>query len=389
MPSPLPSVDSKASRLIFSQETLAAVGDSDGADYQDAEFNSNWALATIRADVAYQHGYFGQNTTIAVMDDGMDLNHPDLAGKTVQPRNILNGDSNVSEGSRGAIHGTYVAMLAAGARGNSQGSFVINSNDGLQVPTKNTQGVAPAASVIPIQLRGGANPLEGIEYAVSKKAHVLNASISPAGFYYGKYGNRDGIWLTLAPHFHPLLLDSQLRRLSGHEDFVEEMGVAARAMGDDADMILVWAASNEGWNSGNLHTGICGKNFREEDGCNLNLDDLPVTKQELMENFVYYPDPDDASITISFKDMWGTGCGEENCIEYDVPNPWGLAPLLYPNLLGRLLVVGAVGQDGHYSAFSNGCGVARNWCLTAPGANFRIFENEGSCYPGEPPLQPP
>ena len=338
-------------------------------DYRDAEFNTYWALATIRADAAYQRGYFGQSVTIAVIDDGMDIKHPDLADNIRQPWDIESRSTVVS--AKDNMHGTYVALVAAGIRGNSGSSFVARADDGMQVATKNMQGVAPKALIMPLQVRGSAQPENAIKHAISRKVHIVNASIGRQAYYRGRQEGREGVVLvSKVPHFHPLLLDAGLRARAEMEHIVQPFGEVAADMAD-ADTILVWPTGNDGWNSEQTYLSVCRKSSFSEDGCPLG--DEVVSKKQLMESFVHYPDIDDPSTGISFNDMWGAECGLESCIEYDAPDAWGLAPLFHRQLMGKLLIVAGSDRDGSMASFSNGCGVARNWCLVAPARHFSIF----------------
>ena len=56
--------------------------------------------------------------TIAVIDSGCDLNHPDLAAKLIPGYDFVNDDSH-PEDDHG--HGTYCAGIAAAATGNRAG----------------------------------------------------------------------------------------------------------------------------------------------------------------------------------------------------------------------------------------------------------------------------
>ncbi|MXX10068.1 MAG: S8 family serine peptidase [Nitrospira sp. SB0677_bin_15] len=351
--------------LTFRQIELGTLAPPDGRDYRTPEFLGHYGLDAISADAAYQRGYFGQNVTIAVADDGMDLTHPDLAGKIVSPHHLRNRDAHVFEpdygGDPGEGHGTYVALLAAGARGEKPGvNYEITISGGTPISTGNIHGVAPQASVMPIQLAGGGHPMEAVRYAVENQAHVLNFSIAVTTNYYGEYAGRDGIWLTTElPVFTPLL--DRFRK--------SEFAQVANTV-KDADIVMVWAGGNEGWNSVNNETHMCGKNFADEDGCEVG--EGSVTAEEFMENFRWLPDPGDPSQKISFKEMWGTACGRDNCIDYNSPGGWKVAPLFQPELLGKWLVVGALNKNGEITGFSNGCGEARNWCLMAPGEDLAI-----------------
>ena len=362
--------------LAFRPTALGAPNPSDGRDYRTGEFLGHHGLDAISADEAYQRGYFGQDVTIAVADDGLDPTHPDLAGKIRAPRHVRNRNADVFEPGRadelGTGYGTYVALLAAGEMGNTGGTFEIRAAGGGAIPTYNVHGVAPRASVMPIQLAGGGLPLEAMERAATNRAQVLNFSIGITQHYYGKYTGRDGVWLTVGkPLFRPLLnMDLVGHFLTGNT------GEFARAAGtlEDRDMVVVWAAGNEGWNSINNTVHMCGKNFIDEDGCLLG--DLAFTAREFMENFSWLREDDERGPAVSFKDMWGTECGSEDCADYDSIGGWMVAPLFEPGLLGKWLVVGALDRNGRIAGFSNGCGEARNWCLFAPGEGLRAGPNE-------------
>lgn len=282
----------------------------------------------------------------------------------------------------GAGHGTYVALIAAGARGNGNPDdiFDITLDGGSSVVrTGNVHGVAPQASIMSISLSGGAGPKDAVDYAVRNGAQVLNLSIgvlapptfsAPASCHYGKYGDEEGIWLTCNPfpYFRPLLVEdlgSYTSRLTG------EFADVARIL-EDEDIVLVWAAGNDGWNSdSSFRVAMCEKERIKPDvsGC---LSERRLSKQEFMENFVWIYDADNPENTVSFREMWGTECGEDNCIEYNSPGGWKEAPRFEPELLGKWLVVAASDENGRIADFSNGCGAARNWCLVAPGDNLTV-----------------
>lgn len=62
----------------------------------------------------------GSNLIIAVIDDGVDYAHPDLAANTVPGRDWIDGDSNPTPGA-GDEHGTHVAGIAAAVTNNGVG----------------------------------------------------------------------------------------------------------------------------------------------------------------------------------------------------------------------------------------------------------------------------
>ena len=346
--------------LEFRSRNLPAPAASDGRDYRTPEYREYWGLESISAHTAYQRGYFGQGVTIAVADDGMDLTHPDLADRIVAPRRLRDGDALVTENNGGTVHGTYVAMIAAGARANTGGTFEVTLDNGAPIPTKNVHGVAPKASIMPIEISGGVEPSAALHYAAAEGAQVVNFSIGIGRSYRGTYDGRPGVWLTQGlPVFNPLL------REDGY--LQQEFEQAAREL-ENRDVVAVWAASNDGWNAINNRVSMCGKNTRDEDGCELG--DISVPATEFMEKFTREGE------TAPFKDSWGTDCDDDDCVDYNSGGGWAEAPLFAPELLGKWLVVAAMDEDGEIGSFSNGCGAARNWCLIAPGSDLRILPGQ-------------
>ncbi len=362
-PAPSPGGSSTPSPigLEFRPMNLGAPAASDGKDYRTAEYGEHWGLESISAHVAYQRGYFGQGAIIAVADDGMDLTHPDLAGRITAPKRVIFDDELVTETSQVTVHGTYVAMIAAGARANTEGAFRVTVDRGDPIPTKNVHGVAPSASIMPIGLSGGGEPVAALRHAVANGADVINFSIGISPSHWGSYDGRPGVWLTRPlPSFNPLLRQDDYLR--------SQFAQVARDLADE-DIVAVWAASNDGWNAVNNEVHMCGKNFRDEDGCLLGNISVPAT--EFMEKFTR--EGDDAP----FKELWGTDCGSDDCVDYNSGGGWNEAPLFEPGLLGKWLVVAAMDEDGEIAPFSNGCGAARNWCLMAPGNDLEILPGPG------------
>ncbi|WP_051744931.1 type VII secretion-associated serine protease mycosin [Streptomyces yerevanensis] len=135
-----------------------------------------WALEAMRAKEAWQTTK-GEGITVAVLDTGVDDQHPDLAG------NVLAGKDMVGFGAgRGdrawARHGTAMAGIIAG-NGHGPGNA-----DGVM-------GIAPEAKILPVRViledgdsaRGKArntrgNALaEGIRWAADHGADVINLSL--------------------------------------------------------------------------------------------------------------------------------------------------------------------------------------------------------------------
>lgn len=127
----------------------------------DAFFPEQWALEVIGAETAWSQGT-GSGMVIAIVDTGVDLNHPDLAGKLVSGASFVGGSAQDNNG-----HGTHLAGVAAAGTGNGEG----------------IAGVAPDARIMPVKVlneRGIGNESDvaaGIEYAVDNGADVINLSL--------------------------------------------------------------------------------------------------------------------------------------------------------------------------------------------------------------------
>ncbi|MDW4906889.1 type VII secretion-associated serine protease mycosin [Streptomyces sp. ADMS] len=144
--------------------------------YADGIRAQQWALDAMHAQEAWRITK-GKGITVAVLDTGVEADHPDLVG------NVLEGRDMVGFGaSRGnefwAKHGTAMAGIIAG-HGHGYGNA-----DGVM-------GIAPQAKILPIRViledgdsaRGKArntrgNALaEGIRWAADQGADVINLSL--------------------------------------------------------------------------------------------------------------------------------------------------------------------------------------------------------------------
>ncbi|MCE7882868.1 MAG: peptidase S8 [Actinobacteria bacterium ATB1] len=126
-----------------------------------------WGLDYIGADAAWREGT-GEGVVIAVVDSGVDADHPDLHDQVV-PGIDLVGDGDGTRDVNG--HGTHVAGIAAATSGNGIG----------------ISGCAPGAKVMPVQVldAGGAGTADviaaGVRWAAANGADVVNLSLSEEG----------------------------------------------------------------------------------------------------------------------------------------------------------------------------------------------------------------
>ncbi|HJR46157.1 MAG TPA: S8 family serine peptidase [Actinomycetota bacterium] len=173
------------SMLAAAVLVAAFAGPAAGAS-NDPHFAKQWGLQKIQAEPAWAHSD-GTGAVIAVVDSGVDLDHPDLAAKIidnpdadfVEPDGICTRDAKtgervcVQDGPQDANgHGTHVAGIAAAITGNGVG----------------VAGTAPGARILPVRVLDaeGNGPTEsvadGIRYAADHNADVINLSLGyPAG----------------------------------------------------------------------------------------------------------------------------------------------------------------------------------------------------------------
>ncbi|MFI9811735.1 S8 family peptidase [Saccharothrix variisporea] len=121
------------------------------------------SVPQIGAPAAWEAGYTGKGVKVAVVDTGIDAEHPDLAGKVVDRRDFTGGDRPGDQ----IGHGTHVASTIAGTGAKSGGKY---------------KGVAPDASLLDAKVCGEygcfeSGILAGMQWAAESGAKVVNMSL--------------------------------------------------------------------------------------------------------------------------------------------------------------------------------------------------------------------
>ncbi len=225
--------------------------------YETTEYNDQYGLGKIKASEIYSDGYSGSGVTVAVIDSGVDLDHPDLVDNIASGGyDYVDSDSDANPSGQGSYmsHGTHVAGIIAGMK-NSTGMH----------------GVAYSAKIL--ALRAGissgtlttANIISSIDRAISQSAKVINASFGASS----------------------ILTSLKDKWLSAHNN----------------DIVTVHSAGNSSNN-----------------------------------------DPSYGAL---------------------LPNVSG-----YTSLSDTLIAVVATDSNNTIASFSNKCGVAKNWCMAAPGVDI-------------------
>ena len=84
--------------------------------------------AQIGTPEAWEAGLTGKGVTVAVLDSGVDVGHPDLAGRVTESRSFIEGEEVADRNG----HGTHVASTVGGSGAASDGK---------------EKGVAPGATL--------------------------------------------------------------------------------------------------------------------------------------------------------------------------------------------------------------------------------------------------
>jgi subtilisin family serine protease len=144
---------------------LRNVGQAHPVSIDPTKVQSGHAGTDIDATAAWDVQAGSPDTVIAVIDTGVDLDHPDLASAIVDPWDFIDGDADPSPPGPGLdnirSHGSHVAGII-GAR----------QDDGTGI-----SGVCPACSVMPLRIDLSlGQELQAIDYAIAHGAQIINMS---------------------------------------------------------------------------------------------------------------------------------------------------------------------------------------------------------------------
>lgn len=166
---------SRDPRVLYVGPDLAV---KEAATRTDPLYPGQWALPAIGAPAAWARTTGGADVTVAVLDSGVALGHPDLAANLVPGWNFLN---NTADPSDDFGHGTHVAGIIGAVGGG-----------GMAVA-----GVAPHVRLMPLKICDSQGicsldkEVSALQYAVAHGAKIANASFG--GFSGGYQPEEDAI----------------------------------------------------------------------------------------------------------------------------------------------------------------------------------------------------
>jgi subtilisin family serine protease len=120
---------------------------------------------SINANKLWEKGIDGKGVTVAVIDSGIDRNHPDLIDKVIGEKNFVKDDATADDLLG---HGTMVAGIIAGSGAASGGKY---------------KGIAPGASLLNVKVIDSngngrvSDIIAGIEWAMYNGADVISLSL--------------------------------------------------------------------------------------------------------------------------------------------------------------------------------------------------------------------
>lgn len=202
LPKPLPSEVTTDSGI---QTTTAAITDKvSGAvlGQKDKYFDQQWALKDIKAMEAWAS--IGNNTnaaTVAVLDTGVDYNHPDLKGKIQQGQNFVKERRNGSKYplNYGVLddngHGTFASGVIAAHYNNGIGVAGLAGNLNINILAVKVMNDEGEGNIFEIS--------EGIRYAADQGVDIINLSLGGEGYSHTmanavKYAQSKGVLVVAA-----------------------------------------------------------------------------------------------------------------------------------------------------------------------------------------------
>ncbi|WP_052504593.1 S8 family serine peptidase [Rossellomorea aquimaris] len=139
----------------------------------DSYYSLQWHHQNIESERTWDQTKGSSDVVVAVIDNGVDVDHPEFAGRIVAPYDTVYNTTTMTKGD----HGTHVAGIIGSSMDNWMG----------------LAGVAPETSIMPIdaffneESAYSSDVIEGIYYAVNNGADIINMSLG--NYYYSSVYN--------------------------------------------------------------------------------------------------------------------------------------------------------------------------------------------------------
>ena len=201
------------------------------------EYNAQEMLSEVNPLALNDYGYDGSGIKVAVVDSGIDGDHPEFDGKTILGYDFIN-DSSTGYDSDSNGHGTHVASIIAGAR------------DGSGI-----RGVAYDATLYSYKQVGGGGTTDSDLKAVYDRHSTddINVSNNSWGLNYLSTGNEvkvtdysSAFWLAYYDDTIQSMKNAQsngtLFVWATGNDTYDEVGILTGLPYHDSDLAAAWLA---------------------------------------------------------------------------------------------------------------------------------------------------
>ncbi|MDN5251336.1 S8 family peptidase [Betaproteobacteria bacterium LSUCC0117] len=285
--------------------------------YETSEYSAQYGLGKISASTAYARGYTGAGVTVSVLDSPFDTDHPDLAGKFTTGYNGSDGSTNVA--------------CTPGACTSTHGTFV----SGIIAAQKNStgmHGVAYGATIKPVTIFNSSGT-----YNVTS-AQLANAVAAGSGSGIAVMNNSWGSSSITSGVYNGSTVYYRSPTQSALATAVNAAFQTAVAT-----TVVVFANGNDGLNSATGRVPIWNSSANASNGTSTGyIGSVPTT--------------------------------------LNVASTEGRQPLVNSNLAGAWLTVAALDSSNVIASYSNGCGDAQAFCISAPGSG--IYSTVDLAYSG-------
>jgi thermitase len=158
------ALDAVAHYVEYAEPDVAVTGDLVPNDAAFSIPSQVYGQNIVEAPRAWDLGAGSADIIIAILDSGINRDHPEFTGRVLAGYDFINGDEDSADDHG---HGTHVAGVAAAALNNEQG----------------IAGICPQCMLLPVKVLDSGNKgtwgsvAAGIYYAVDQGARVINLSL--------------------------------------------------------------------------------------------------------------------------------------------------------------------------------------------------------------------
>ena len=294
--------------------------------YETTEYDQNFGLGNINASSAYSRGYTGSGVTVSVMDTTFDTDHPDLVDVFVTGYNALDQTTNVHcEDNTSMNGGSNSGCTSLGSHGSHVAGTIAANKDDLGF-----HGVAYNAKIKPIVMMNGAGSSAGLSNAELAAGIDAGTGSGIAAMNNSWGSGTTATYATGGTTYHYALPNAHgAASLSSVETTAWETAVQ--------NTVVVFANGNDGMNTATGRVALYDTASNASAGGNTGFQGY-VTNSSAMN-----------VIRAGFR---------------------GSQSIVNSNLEGKWLTVVSLDSNNLISTYSNGCGDAKAYCISAPGESI-------------------